>query len=251
MFGGRSYCKPCKNAAEKARRDKDPEARNAKERQYYAKKKDLVENLVIDQTGSKTCSECKIDKPMTEFYVHSAKGIVRAECKDCATVNRKGHYQKNRTRVIAQTTAYKTQKIKDNPTFCLEQRIRYKTYTALSGKPGAKPVKYLDCTPEFFREWIISQFDDTMNMGNYGKAWHIDHVKPVSSYDLTNDTQLNECFNWKNCRPLASAKNLAKSKVSQEEIDKHKEQADNFFKQWSEARSEKASAQSIKDPALG
>jgi hypothetical protein len=50
-----------------------------------------------------------------------------------------------------------------------------------------------------------------MTFENYGKDWHIDHVKPCSSFDLSNLKEVNECFNWKNLRPYKKEKNLQKS----------------------------------------
>ena len=46
-----------------------------------------------------------------------------------------------------------------------------------------------------------------MTFDNYGE-WHIDHVKPCSSFDLTNEQEIYECFNWKNIRPCWKKLNL-------------------------------------------
>ncbi len=50
-----------------------------------------------------------------------------------------------------------------------------------------------------------------MTFENYGKVWHIDHVKPCSSFDLTNKKEISECFSWKNLRPLLAHKNKVKN----------------------------------------
>ena len=39
---------------------------------------------------------------------------------------------------------------------------------------------------------------------------HIDHVRPISSFDLTDKQQLLKAFNWKNTQPLLAKDNLAK-----------------------------------------
>ena len=39
---------------------------------------------------------------------------------------------------------------------------------------------------------------DDMNWNNI----EIDHVKPISSFDLSNKDELLEAFNWKNTQPL-------------------------------------------------
>jgi hypothetical protein len=50
-----------------------------------------------------------------------------------------------------------------------------------------------------------------MSWENHGKfGWHIDHIKPISSFDLTNENEQLECFNYKNMQPLWWNENLSK-----------------------------------------
>lgn len=36
-----------------------------------------------------------------------------------------------------------------------------------------------------------------MNWDNYG-SWHIDHIIPCSSWDLSNEDDIYKCFNYLN-----------------------------------------------------
>ena len=49
-----------------------------------------------------------------------------------------------------------------------------------------------------------------MNWDNYGTKWHIDHIKPLSNFDLTDKKQLLEAINYKNLQPLWAEQNLSK-----------------------------------------
>ena len=49
-----------------------------------------------------------------------------------------------------------------------------------------------------------------MNFDNYG-VWEIDHIKPVASYDLNNNNEIIQCFNYKNLQPLWKDENIKKS----------------------------------------
>jgi hypothetical protein len=53
------------------------------------------------------------------------------------------------------------------------------------------------------------QFKRSMSWSNYGKRWQIDHITPVSYFDLTDPAHLALCFNWQNLRPLWRKQNLS------------------------------------------
>ncbi len=46
------------------------------------------------------------------------------------------------------------------------------------------------------------------NHGLYG--WHIDHVVPLSSFDLTDHKQVKKACHWFNLQPLWAKENLSK-----------------------------------------
>ena len=49
-----------------------------------------------------------------------------------------------------------------------------------------------------------------MTIDNYGE-WEIDHIIPISSFDLTKKENQILCFNYKNLQPLWAEDNLKKS----------------------------------------
>ena len=58
---------------------------------------------------------------------------------------------------------------------------------------------------------LENQFVDGMNWNNYGKnGWHIDHIKPCASFDLTDPKQQKICFHYTNLQPLWAIDNLIK-----------------------------------------
>ena len=60
--------------------------------------------------------------------------------------------------------------------------------------------------------YIEKQFLDGMTWNNYGlKTWHIDHIKPISKYNLTDPEDIKNAFNYKNLQPLWASDNLSKS----------------------------------------
>ena len=50
---------------------------------------------------------------------------------------------------------------------------------------------------------------DGMNFNNYGD-WELDHIKPLTKYDLTDENEIRECFHYSNIQPLWKIDNRKK-----------------------------------------
>lgn len=87
--------------------------------------------------------------------------------------------------------------------------IRSRLNRALKNKDQSSRA-YLGCTPEFFKKHIEAQFLPGMTWENFGK-WHMDHIVPLSAFDLSDLRQVQIACNWTNIRPLWAKANLRKS----------------------------------------
>ena len=56
---------------------------------------------------------------------------------------------------------------------------------------------------------------------NNRKGWHIDHIKPMNSFDLNDPEQLKECCHYSNLKPLWWIENLQKSYKYVIELDNY------------------------------
>ena len=61
---------------------------------------------------------------------------------------------------------------------------------------------------ETYKRWIEYQMSPEMNWDNI----HIDHVRCISSFDISKDEQLKEAFSYVNTQPLLKENNLKKGK---------------------------------------
>jgi hypothetical protein len=75
---------------------------------------------------------------------------------------------------------------------------------------GGSAILELGCDLDHLVKHLERQFKPGMTWNNYGKKWHIDHIRPLSSFDLTDREQLLEACNYKNLQPLWAKDNLVK-----------------------------------------
>jgi len=90
----------------------------------------------------------------------------------------------------------------------LRARVRA-AITRSSGAKSRKTTRLIGCSIERLRQHLEAQFTEGMTWDNYGE-WHIDHIKPCASFDLTDAEQQRECFNYTNLQPLWAKDNLSK-----------------------------------------
>jgi hypothetical protein len=70
---------------------------------------------------------------------------------------------------------------------------------------------YAGCSIEDLKQHLELQFKPGMTWDNYGTfGWHIDHIKPCVSFDLTDEIQVRACFHYSNLQPLWWRENLSK-----------------------------------------
>lgn len=81
---------------------------------------------------------------------------------------------------------------------CIKYGYKSEKTEALLGIPVKELKVYLE-----------RMFVDGMNWENYGK-WHIDHIIPLSSFDLSQGVEQKKAFHYTNLQPLWAKDNLQK-----------------------------------------
>lgn len=195
----------------------------------------------------KICSRCKEIKQLADFSKSGYADSLRTYCKTCAKgyysnwlkLNKEAKNQKtkqykevNKTQVRAYNLAwqdsnreYTKQKRKDNrklraqyerevlskrPEYKMRQALRKRLKLALkSNKTSLKTLQILGCTMSFFKTYLESKFTEGMTWDNHGE-WHLDHIKPLASFDLTKDSEILKAGHYSNIQPLWAIDNLKK-----------------------------------------
>lgn len=82
-------------------------------------------------------------------------------------------------------------------------------------KNNSKSLSTLDligCSISELKIHLEKQFKPGMSWANHSKdGWHIDHIKPCSSFDFKDPEQQKKCFHFSNLQPLWQKDNLKKS----------------------------------------
>ncbi len=134
-------------------------------------------------------------------------------------------YPKNRVKRCRQARAWskanrarinkrRAERLKSDLNYRLSIQLRVRLCVALKiGSKSGSAVRDLGCTiPEFVTR-ITSLFKPNMSWANWGRGsgkWHLDHIRPLASYDLTDREQFLEACHYTNLQPLWEHENHSK-----------------------------------------
>ena len=189
----------------------------------------------------KICRKCKIEKDYTDFPRDKyTKDGFTASCKECRYEKSKKwsqkNYLENKNEVLNKNSEWRKnnwekvykqrkesgyckrsrkkwyhKKGKFNINWVISERIRHRVRNVLNGKvKSQKTLKLLGCSIQELMKHLESKFYANMSWENYGSYWHIDHIIPCSKFDLTKESEQNECFHYSNLQPLTAEDNLKK-----------------------------------------
>lgn len=205
----------------RAYREKNREKHMANSRVYYSKhQKELVayrrkyveENKeLLREANLKIYVRDRegILEKKREYYFRNKDRIQRYKesTREHAKAVRKTRDKKNRKILSAKEAL----KLRTNIQFRLSKRLRIRLYYYLkSGKAGSA-VRDLGCSLEELKSHLESLWELEMSWDNWSfKGWHIDHIKPLSSFDLTDREQFLEAVHFTNLQPLWARDNMSK-----------------------------------------
>ena len=107
---------------------------------------------------------------------------------------------------------YVARKRAADPQYKLRASLQCRISKAIRRAKGLKSWRteeLLGCTVAQARQHLESLFQPGMSWDNYGD-WHIDHIRPCDSFDLTDPEQQKQCFHYTNLQPLWAEDNLKK-----------------------------------------
>jgi len=188
-----------------------------------------------------------------EFHINKkSKDGHQCRCKECSAVYNRAYRAANRERVLAQkrkwgeanrdknrdyrrayraankeqiaitrrawlaanSDYFRKRRATDVP-YKIQRNLRARLHAAIkrNSKSGSA-VRDLGCSIEELKKHLEVQFEEGMTWDNWTTdGWHIDHIRPLASFDLTDREQLLEAVHYTNLQPLWAEENLRKGKA--------------------------------------
>lgn len=137
----------------------------------------------------------------------------------------KKYYDANKAKINKRTMNNARKRLKEDIVFYLAHVLRCRLRLAVKNEQRAgSAVRDLGCSIEELKVHLENKFQEDMTWGNYGlRGWHIDHIIPLSSFDLTDPEQLKKACHYTNLQPLWAKDNLVKSNKIINNEDKNNE----------------------------
>jgi hypothetical protein len=203
--GLQDHCKVCRNFKSQQTKEKRKEYR----KKWYLKNSDKVKSVeklrydlnkeAINEKrktlyNTDELIKTKVREQQRKYYENN-KELFSKHAKLWAESNRdrrneisKKHYNEYKTLMIC-------------------RRLIKRTLKYLGTEKELKTIELLGYSPSQLKETIESKFVDGMSWNNNGE-WHIDHIKPISSFDKTESPKVINSLN--NLQPLWAFDNLSK-----------------------------------------
>lgn len=166
---------------------------------YYANNK-----LALNETNSQYYKEHKND-------IYATHKIWVEENKDYVAEQQKEYRDKNKDKLRAYHRN-KQKRYRKDPIRRMAVNLRRRVILALQGNPKSSTTfKLVGCDIGTLKSHLENLFKNGMSWQNYGE-WHIDHIIPCASFDLSKEEEQKKCFHYTNLQPLWAKDNLTKGK---------------------------------------
>ena len=196
----------------------------------------LKEKEDLAQQEKKRCTKCNTIKSFKDYTPQKAGFMgLRSQCKECdleydkqyqsqtgirAKRDKTNNSKQYRKKYIAENIdwwrkyerEYRSNRRKEDMFFKIKGNMSGRLSDLINKRNlSVNTLELIGCDRETFISYIEKQFTEGMTWENYGlKGWHVDHIVPLSSFDLTIESEVKKACHYTNLQPLWWKDNLEK-----------------------------------------
>ena len=192
-------------------------------------KKTLGYNQITVPEGYKLCKLCFTVKNDTEFR-HN-----RLKCKKCENIERvaykNGTIEKYEKHDVLKEDDFE-KRLKASSRFRIRECLPLDICNKITDENRFGYIyEFIGCDFSQVKKWLQYNYTEDMNDDNYGSIWNMDHVIPISLFDIKNNYEKNKknCFSWFNLSPIQTKHNFEKQiTIDTEQLERHVENYKTF-----------------------
>lgn len=194
---------------------------------YDAEKEKIRKALYYKKNREKVLLRCKKwqseNKERLEGYNKKRylekKSHILKSCKEYREKNKKIIREKYIVKYASNEyksshKEYVNNKYHTDPIYKIVSLHRTRLWYALKSQYAKKLVDHsselFGCNVSELKHYLEKQFKSEWNWGNHGLIWHIDHIKPISKFNLKNKEEQQKAFHYTNLQPMLKEDNLRK-----------------------------------------
>jgi hypothetical protein len=193
---------------------KNAELKKAADRLYYlTKRKGVEDNKAIYQSQKDKDPGFLARRRAIQAKSRAKK---KAENPEAYAAAKRSEYCKRKLKNpegLAKNNRYARRKRASTPQGKIAHAMRARLYQCFWLKSVSKSLQEsIGCDWAALVNHIESLWQPGMDWENYSLfGWHIDHIVPVSAFDLRDPEQFAQCWHYTNLQPLWSKDNWRKS----------------------------------------
>jgi hypothetical protein len=192
-------CKECIKKDQKETYNRNRVKIREQQKKYKEENREKINRNQNEAAKKNKDKKAKTDKA----YYEKNKGHIKERVKR--------YERENRKEVSESKRVYALNKRKEDINFKLAGVLRARLNTAIKRRQkSGSAVRDLGCSIEELKKYLESKFQLGVSWDNHGE-WHIDHIRPLASFNLEDRQQLLEACNYTNLQPLWAHDNLVKS----------------------------------------
>jgi hypothetical protein len=139
--------------------------------------------------------------------------IISKKCNKCGKLKHCSQTERTLRGLLLRCKDCKKEDERKEKNAKLGRYLRSRVCAVIKGinKPESAQI-LIGCNFKDARGHIEKQFTKGMTWDNHGMhGWHIDHIIPIASFDLSKPEQQRRAFHYTNMQPLWAKENMQKS----------------------------------------